>query len=375
MADIAKIRLGNTDYDIKDTVARTNIEFVRERKIIIFGDSYFKDSPIGNVTPNFKTWLQTCLSRVNNVEFEVHADGGEGFARPTTDNFLHDVQNYTSAFDADMVTDVFFVGGYNDRPYTITAIQDGMQAVFNAVIEKWPNAKISVGHFGWNSALDATERTKIINVSLPAWRNCTLYGAAYMTNAEYTMHFYDYFISDDIHPTADGLQQIAQQVAKYILSGTCDVHYNLRSIAFNTGVNAAVNTPTEYTIRARLDNDLVTIYFPDVNIIFNDFFDLSNTTFTSILQLTTNTAGQRSYYIGMYSDATWFAQAIPLIAYIQYDGSKFAGLENMLCVIDNGFLKIRNYQILEAGNSFKSITNVNHIHLIGGAYHLRTLEC
>lgn len=367
---ISNIVLNGTAYPVKDA-------FAQDRKIIIFGDSYFKDNTIGGVSPNFKTALTGCLSGISNIEFEVHSDGGEGFARPDPDSFTYDINAYTSDFKASEVTDVFLVGGFNDREYSMSQIETGMVAAFSAIRTKYPNAKISVGHFGWSGTLSSSERVKIINRSIPAYRNAPKYGAAYMTNSQFTMHNYNLFLAaDNIHPTGDGISEIAKQVTLYILTGTCDVHYERMVVEFNDGTNTAVNaTQTPYTVSSKLDNDIVTIFMPDANIIFDTVFDLGNESYTNVLQLTTNTPGQKGCFIGMYDDAVRFAHQISFNAYIQFDGAKFAGMENIACVLTGGFLALRNYQINAAGTGFNDLTDINHIHPIGGSLIIPTLEC
>lgn len=376
MADITKIKLGSTDYDIKDSTARTTLNFisnmVMERKIIIFGDSYLSDVTVGNLDTNVRTELTDYLNDTN-VSFELHSDGGESFGTTGNNSFLYDVTNFTSEHPADEITDVFFCGGYNDRIYTQLTVESGMIATFAKVREKWQNAKISVFHFGWSSTLASTERDKIVNVSLPAYRNAALYGAAYAQNSEYTMHDYEnYITSDYFHPNAEGMRQIAKQIALYILTGNCDVHYNWRSYTFSNGAD---NTGTDYTVSARLDNDIVTMAIHERNVAYTTPFNLSPGTVTRMLQLVDITPGTRSFMLGMNDDEMNKWYGLPLAGYLQYNNNKFADFSGMKWFVKGGFLQVRSQKIASDYNGWLSMPNVSYIHPTGQSVIIPTLCC
>lgn len=346
------------------------------RKILIFGDSYFMDAPPSGGT-NFRTFLTSYITNLPNVSIDIKADGGEGFAQTGSYSFLYDVNNYTSVFDPDEVTDVFFVGGYNDRTHTIADIETGMATTFSAVKTKYPNARISVGHFGWDADLSSADRDMIVTVSLAGWHQCQKYGAGYMTNAEYTMHNYDlFYIVDNFHPNNDGHKELAKQIVNYIITGTCDVHYPFKQLQFNQGDPSLVasNTTSGYNIGFKLDNDQVTLYLPNDNILFTTDFDMDVLTYTQVLQFTTNLQDYRGYCIGMYDTATTVKEHIPMTGYIQTD-TTFKDLASCNCILAGGFIHIRPYGIKADRSGFDTYTDVNAIHPIGGAVTIPTLSC
>ena len=347
--DIDAIEADITDNIKPDILAaQADASLSKNRKILIFGDSYFEDLPPSGDT-NFRSYLEALLENIPNIEFDLKSDGGEGFGQPGSYSFLYDVTNYTSVFNPDEVTDVFFVGGYNDRNNATADIQQGMINCFSLVKTKYPNAKISVGHFGWSATLSSTDRTAIVTKSILNYRRCMQYGAAYMINSEYTLHNYDLiWINDLFHPNGDGHRELAKQIVQYILTGSCDVHYGFKRVQFNQGDVVATNVATAYDVGYKLDNDMVTIYLPNKELSFTTTFDLPVTTFTQVLQLTTNIQGFRGYAIGMYDDAVQYKEKIPVSGYLQVTSgglASFRDLADCLCVLQGGFLHIRPYGI------------------------------
>lgn len=356
---------------------KDDIDQLKKRRIIIFGDSYLENRPILNNQP-VGYWLTLYLT-ATNVEIEVNAQGREGFAVSGNDSFLYDVQNYVSAFEADDVTDVFFCGGFNDRIFSISQIESGMQLTFAAVRAKYPNAKISVGHFGWDGHWTSDERSAIVRFSIPAYKNCGKFGAGYMVNSEFTMHWYELFTSADwIHPTLDGVKEIAKQIALYIMGGCCDVHYELAQCPFNSGSGTPEGwwTTSSYLVQSKLDNDLVTIYFPEGNITYTNQagFDCPHTKFTDLLLMTTIDDGYRLHFMGQFSIEA-VMQKINLTGNFQTGANSFVDFESCDFIIHEGKLRVRPYKLNAAGTAFEDVNGVKGLNLIGGAVTIPSLAC
>lgn len=345
------------------------------RKIIIFGDSYFMDNPPSG-DQSFRSYLESMTNDVPGFEWELHSDGGEGFGQSGTYSFLYDVTNYTSAFDADEVTDVFFVGGYNDRNNAAADIKSGMASAFAKVWEKYPKANISVGFFGWDAKQASTDRDTIVTNAILNWHACTEYGAAFMVNSEYTMHNYDLFYTvDNFHPNGDGHKELAKQILLYILSGTCDVHYPFKQLQFNQGDIVGMNTASGYNIGFKLDNDQVTFYLPNDEIIFTTNINPAVTGYTQMLQFTTMLAGYRGYAMGMYDAATTVKEHITANGYLVNGSGDFRDLGPCNLVMTQGFLYIRPYGINADRDGFEDYTDTHGVHFIGGAVTIPTLAC
>lgn len=363
----------NDDIDALDE----RLSIIETRKIIIYGDSYVTDVPAGYTGTNFRTILTSMLTNVPNVEFDLSADGGERFSLDPNYSFSYDVDNFVSVFDPDEVTDVFFVGGYNDRNNSIADIESGIINAFGKVHAKYKNAKISVGHFAWSATLASATRDLIVQRTLPAWQGATQYGCGYMTNAEFTMHNYNLFCADNFHPTEDGTYEIAKQIVNYIVSGSCDVHYPFSHIYFNkTDWPSAWNTSTQYDIGYKLDNDIVTFFLPDANIAYSSNITMAVTGFSQALQLCVTSAPNRGYALGMYDGTDFWWQTFPVIGYMQQgSGNNFVPMSECQCCISGGFLYIRPYALNAAQDGHATVNNISHIHPIAGAVTIPTLMC
>lgn len=367
-------RIDDVEADIDDL--ENVINDMKTRRVIIFGDSYLENRAILNDQP-VAYWLEQYLSDTN-IEFEVNAQGREGFAVSGTDSFLYDVQNYTSAFDADQVTDVLFCGGFNDREYNISQIESGMNLTFAEVRSKYPNAKISVGHFGWDGHWYSDNRSALVRISIPAYKNCGKFGAAYMINSEFTMHWYELFTSDDwIHPTIAGVQEISKQIALYLLGGSCDVHYEVVECPFNsTGAPEGWWTDSTYAVASKLDNDLVTIYMPDGNITYTSrsAFDCLHNEYTELIKMTALEDGYRLHFMGNFS-TDYVMQKIEVVGNFQVGATAFKDFTNCSFIIHEGRLKVRPYKLNSDGDAFDEVTGVLGLNFVGSAITIPTLAC
>lgn len=372
---IKNTTIPNIQSDITDL--QNNLTASKNRKILIFGDSYFEPNPPYGGT-DFETYLTECLQNVPNVEFELKSDGGEGFGQTGTYSFTYDVQNYVPTFNPDEITDIFFIGGYNDRTHTASEIYDGMRNSFTLCKTKYPNAKISCGHFGWSGTLASTDRDKILDYSLPAWRYSKWLGAGYMKNAEYTLHDYDLFYDNDrFHPNGNGTLELAIQITNYILTGSCDVHYRYKALKFNQGDITGAYTQTQYTVAYQLDNERITIYLPDANIVYDSDFDISSNEnyIDNMLQIASMTIGHKGYCLGTRDGAPQLRNVIPINGYIQTTGATFKTLAECQFNVKGGFLSMRAYGINSGRTGFDTYTGVHAIHPIGGAITIPTLSC
>lgn len=382
--DIDAIEADITD-NIKPDILQINYQLtlLSSRRVIIFGDSYFMANTNWHTSP-VGTWLNNYLSGTN-IQVAINAQGREGFAVASPDSFLDDVNNYTSPFDPDEVTDVCFCGGYNDRSFTRATVESNMTVTFAAVRSKYPNAKIHVGHFGWNSDLDGANRQSIIANSLPAYRNASRHGASYMTNSEYTMHYYDLFVphtTDYIHPNTEGVQEIAKQIALYLTTGTCDVHYPYKRTYFNSsgGVPSPGGwTSNAYSVGSSLDNEIVKIYLPDNYMEYSDPFEISTSGYTALIAMTTvQNPGYRLHFIGVYGGDRGqnghISPIIPMKGSVR-NNSIFYDMNGLQMVLICGSLYARNYTLADNHSGWQELLAVDAIQPGGGMITIPTIEC
>lgn len=366
---------------IQNDIATLFAQIVQEpRKIIIFGDSYFRDPSVSGGTP-IGDHLTSMLSGTP-VDFEINAQGGEAFGDTGTYAYAYDVQNYTSAFDPDEVTDVFFCGGYNDRGYTLAQIKAGVQSAILAVRAKYPNAKVSIGHFGWSSFASGSTRSNMVNYSIPGYRSAPEYGGCYMTNSEYTMHDYALFWTDNVHPTSNGMYQIAKQLVQYIMTGTCDVHYGIKGFEFNDGTGPTaqwVRNTDQYGVYSQLDNDQVKIIFPDMYAEYTSSFGIAHSTYVSLLNLTdvTSNVNFKQYFLGNYTNYKVMEQIRLNGSFTKRTGGvdTYPTFEGCHFVINNGDLAVCSHKMLSDFSGYDNLTDIIGINIEGGAVTIPTLMC
>lgn len=354
----------------------TKLQTMQTRRIIFFGDSYMENrASYAGYTVGY--WLGQFLAGTN-IQFEVNAQGREGFAVSGNDSFYYDVNSYVSNFHSDEVTDICFIGGFNDRSYYVSQIESGMSNTFALARTKYPNAKIHVGFFGWDAHTSAEYRKGIVKYAIPGWKNCGKFGAGYMHNSEFTMHDYQLFYSGDwIHPTQNGTKEIAKQIVMYLIGGSCDVHYDVRECPFNlnSSTPTAAWTNSQYTIGSKLDNDLVTIYIPYKNIVYTvNPFDAPHNNYQCLINLTTWTEGYRLHFIGQYEEET-VMQMIPLVGNFQVGATAFKDFSSCFFFIKEGQLYVQPYKLNSAGTGFEEVTNIIGLNLVGAAYTIPTLAC
>lgn len=250
MADISKIALNGSTYDLKDTTARngvstnaTNITNLGNRVtalesyhngiVICIGDSYLSGwTPDGNVE-NWGTKLCNLMGKTLNTDFFNFDYGGTGFNN-TVDgkNFgtLCTSASEDSRFSNDNVGLVIFGGGFNDQSAGYSDLVLKVTQTVNLAKSYFANAKIIVANMGW-SQIVASYRSNYYNKSkvseayfagaagagVSCFSNCwcALFGLQPASNAEL-------LASDDVHPTNAGETEIAKALMNFIESG----HYN-----------------------------------------------------------------------------------------------------------------------------------------------------
>lgn len=255
------------DNMVQDGTFDTIIKQYFNRKYIFVGDSYILGySNDGNTYNSFAKIINGALG----LNATILGTSGAGFVHAGTGpnegkNFLQTLQTYpgdTAAKNA--VTDIYVMGGYNDRTHTATDIRNAM-TVFNAYAkDTFPNARVHVAFIGWS--LIPAEYAALEQAAL-AYSDCGLYGMAYMSNSEYILHNSFYFTSDRVHPNNEGHAKLASYLSSNILGGEIDV----------TQIKGELTVPTVHNVTlgkiyASLHNNIISVIMPDsCNINLSDY--------------------------------------------------------------------------------------------------------
>jgi len=243
MADIAKIRLGSTDYGIKDTIARNQIITINDRidridsrNFIVLGDSYGTGNQYNTGVTTSPTWvgyLQNYLGLSNDQWHTKSVDGCGFIAGYTFLQSLKDVKELLT--DTESITDILIVGGYNDYTESISDIITAMSTFNNYANANFPNAKISLACVGWRVV--GNPKYSIALRVWPAYRSCGIYGWKYLNGCETIMHNYRLFATDKFHPNQDGQKELGKYLADAVLTGSCNPYYG-----FEEAIPATINT-------------------------------------------------------------------------------------------------------------------------------------
>ena len=116
MADISKIEIEGTSYNIKDQGARDLISNIGNDEIIIVGDSYLEG--VGTVTPATDNYGYLLMQKMGmtSSNFHIWAEGGSSFTNQGSQghNWLQIVEARKNEVTKANITKIILCGGYND---------------------------------------------------------------------------------------------------------------------------------------------------------------------------------------------------------------------------------------------------------------------
>lgn len=218
------------------------------KKVIIIGDSYASRD---------NNWVTTLVSLLGLTtgEYYKSAKGSTGFVSASEGKtfltLLTDVTDTLTEQQKADITHVIVCGGANDNTYSASTIDTAIETFVGTVNSTLPNAKTLIGEIGWtNIASDIINYGKVVDV----YSKCTKYtNCYYLNNVQYTLHNYNYLLSDGVHPTSDGNIALASNIHQAIMTGSCDVVYSQILHKLNPNDNLK-------TIYESLNNNVACVY-------------------------------------------------------------------------------------------------------------------
>lgn len=232
------------------------IRDVLKRRYIFVGDSYILGySQDGKIYKSYAQYIKEGL----NLQSTTLGASGAGFANagsgPNEGKTFLDCLKLYSGNDNNYITDIYVLGGYNDRTKTQTEIYLAMEEFRDYVRITFPNAKITVGFIGW-SMFPAEYAS--ISLTCEAYTRCGTYDMAYIENSQYILHNTKFFTTDFIHPNNEGHIALASYLSSYINGNSIDVVQPRAQVAV-----PMVNNVQLGPMFTTLDNGVVTITMPD----------------------------------------------------------------------------------------------------------------
>lgn len=206
------------------------INTLKNRRIICIGDSYLTGSTNGEQYAT-QGWAERLISLANLQNSYFFGDGGSGFTVEGHNGFTFETlitSNLNNILNKNTITDILVCGGYNDAGQQVNSIISAIQSFINVCKTNFPNAKIYLGCIGGNSAMNTDgkqRRNYILNRSLYAFKTCNKYGAYYLNNVELILKNYSLFSNDNLHPTPEGYQTLAEGILQSWIQGDIYIQY------------------------------------------------------------------------------------------------------------------------------------------------------
>lgn len=352
MAEFKKLN----GYDVCDEQARKDISILKNRKFIFIGDSYGAGSDGGDGL-TLTTWT-TLIKQYLNIPDENYytsSVGYAGFLNGST-KFIDILKSFDETItDKESITDIVVCGGYNDKYHNQSDIEGAISEFATYVKTKYPNATFRVGCIGWHNGQYGSH--PIAKQVLPAYKNVVKYGGCYLNNIEYTMHLYNSFVSDGVHPNQTGNNNIAKHLANALLTGSADVVYHdvgLDSISCQLDGGAVTSNAS--LIRSSLNNNITTLWSRAwTNITFNNIELTENYIYSACkLGKSRVAAGECNidgddFYNNVISTECFFKvngslQRYPVLLYLMSDNNNDTYI---------------GYRILGTGAKLQNVTGVN----------------
>ena len=203
--------------------------------VVVNGNTVQKDKSDYN-TPNTNN---AAVDSTPSDDFERMYRGGARFywSTYTTGYTFYQLLNEAHVrFPNYVFTDIVVCGGYNDRLASMSQIIGAIEEFVNQAKTYYPNVNIYVGHIGFNkkgSSADPTVappewlqyRKHMKDISIPAYKECTRFGATYLTNVEYALNENLLTVADGYHPGEAGNRTIARAVAEALTRGSASINY------------------------------------------------------------------------------------------------------------------------------------------------------
>ena len=257
MADVSKLKINNTSYDIKDN--RAVKKKYADSKFVILSDSY----GVTSVVPT--TWVDVLIDDLgvpsSNVITSRH--GGYGFCGASgTKNFIDVVPNdFTNITDGETYDYFIVCCGANDAGMTEADVKTAMDTFFTWVKTKFPNAQIMCGFISWSR--NATHRITFRNMYYIYKKCCAELGIRFLKGVEAPMHYYPYLQTDQAnvhHPTSEGSTALGHAIFNAFSTG--DANYYMEGVATITAIGTHKIVNGE--LRWRIQNSQLTMWIPEL---------------------------------------------------------------------------------------------------------------
>lgn len=214
-ADIAKL-ITQVDGNTKRiaNIKMTGYPIPGMKNVILLGDSYAARS--NSWFPPLKTMLG-----IPEANIKTSALGGVGYVAKNNNSF----QSMITALKVDMntewaenVTHIIVGTAGNDYSQQATAVQEAVDSFAQYCRSNFPNANIYNAYIGRNIVATVAPRFLMTTISVIA--NAAIKNGIFPCyGTESALYLKEWMMSDGVHPTQPGCNQIAKMIYSAILNG------------------------------------------------------------------------------------------------------------------------------------------------------------
>ena len=253
---------------------KNEITEIKNREIIIVGDSYLAGQSLNNPTTENYGYLLMKKLGFSSDKFHIWAEGGSSFVNAGNQNHTWQtlIQSKLNTIIPNNITEIYFIGGYND----VTAnnpgqIENAMQNCIEYTNRVLPKAKVFVCLIGNNaSTLESqiANRNLLKNRIYNVYKNCTKYNAIFIPKGQLPLQNYTLFENNEtaVHPNKQGHINLANWLYELIEYGDSD--YTDIQNAVNGTLPETIGTG-QFIFREEIRNNNV-YFYPYGNILLKN---------------------------------------------------------------------------------------------------------
>lgn len=200
-----------------------DIDMIKNRRYLIFGDSYDVVSSVG------ASWSNIVINRLG-LNAKVLSKGYAGFIGDGSHDTWLDIFNDATLTAPEKVTDVIILGGTNDHTESASSLLGPMTALKNAILTRCPNVeRFHIGFDGYCIGYNNTYTESFITARKAYYTNANKLGWHIIPNICYALYNPSLFreTTQSNHPSEEGVGKIADCLTQYLLTGYCDVEYTM----------------------------------------------------------------------------------------------------------------------------------------------------
>lgn len=351
-------QLESIRQELEETEARvdetfhTTVRTLKNRRFVIIGDSYAEGyNPDGNVTgwaDIMVTWLG-----LSSSQYEILYKGGAGFSVAALGKSFGDLLNDSSISEPETVTDVIVEGGYNEYSQSWDSIYTAINSFVVNARNKYPNAKIWIGHNGWKRDGKALYKlSQSVRRYIMATEMC---GAVYIGNVHFALHeYFNCLASDGIHPTSVGQERIARITIDVILGGSGTEYGEYRTPPFTPAIEGTETNVGNF-LASTFSNGSVHVMTQD-----KIWFHFPENKYQTIY-----CNGERLYDLGSFNGGYIIGcdypfNAIQLTITVKTE-SGYTSRHPAMLIFKNGHLYICIHEAAESGSAWLTLSGIKEI--------------